>query len=98
MGSQQQFYVYIMTNRSGTLYTGLTNELKRRVCQHKQKSVEGFSKKYNIDRLLYFETFGDIRSAIAAEKTIKGRLRKKKIALINQTSPHWHDLSADWYD
>jgi putative endonuclease len=97
MASQQQFYVYIMTNRSGTLYTGMTNELKRRVCQHKQKSVEGFSKKYNIDRLLYFETFGDIHSAIAAEKTIKGWLRKKKIALISQTNPHWDDLSTDWY-
>jgi putative endonuclease len=87
-----------MTNRSGTLYTGLTNNLTKRVHQHKSGLVEGFTKKYNIDGLLYFETFSDIHSAIAREKTIKGWLRKRKIALINQSNSQWKDLSEDWYD
>ncbi len=87
-----------MTNRSGTLYIGLTNNLTKRVHQHKSGLVEGFTKKYNIKRLLYFETFSDIISAIAREKTIKGWLRKRKIDLINQSNPQWKDLSEDWYD
>ena len=96
MPRANQYYVYIMTNKSGTLYVGLTNNLKERVRQHKNKLVEGFTRKYNIDRLAYFETFSDINSAIAREKTIKGWLRKKKLNLINSINPHWRDLSEDW--
>jgi putative endonuclease len=98
MRADRQYYVYIMTNRSGTLYTGVTNNIKQRVHQHKNKLVEGFTKKYNITRLVYFETFSDVYSAIACEKTIKGWLRKKKIELINESNPDWRDLSEDWYD
>ena len=98
MQADNQYYVYIMTNKSGTLYVGMTDNIKKRVYDHKNKLVEGFTKKYNINKLIYFETFGDIYSAIAREKTIKGWLRKKKIELIRATNPSWTDLSQDWYD
>ena len=98
MGKENQYYVYIMTNKSETLYVGMTNNIKKRVYEHKNKIIDGFTKKYNIRRLLYFETFGDSNSAIAREKTIKGWLRKKKIELLSKTNPHWKDLSEDWYD
>jgi len=87
----------MMTNKSGTLYVGLTNNIRKRVHQHRTKLVDGFTTKYNIDRLLYYETFSDIHSAIAREKMIKGWLRKKKIELINTINPHLVDLSQDWY-
>jgi len=93
MPSQNQYYVYIMTNKSGTLYTGVTNNIKKRIDEHKNKLIEGFSKKYNITMLIYFETFGDINSAIAREKQIKGWLRNKKIDLINSVNPTWADLT-----
>jgi len=97
MQTGNQYYVYIMTNKSGTLYVGLTNNIKKRAFEHKNKLVESFTKKYNINRLLYFETFGDIYSAIAREKTIKGWLRKKKIELVRTSNPDWTDLSQDWH-
>jgi putative endonuclease len=93
-----EYYVYIMTNRSKTLYTGVTNNLIRRVNEHKKKVHPGFTSQYNIDRLVYFESCTDIRAAIAREKQIKGWLRVKKIALIESTNPEWRDLSLDWYD
>jgi putative endonuclease len=96
MKKDHQYYVYIMTNRSGTLYVGVTNKIKKRVLQHKNKLVEGFTKKYNINKLLYYETFSDIHSAIAREKSIKGWLRSKKIELIETMNPSWTDLSEDW--
>ena len=98
MQTNKQYYVYIMTNKSGTLYTGLTENLKKRIDQHKNKLVEGFIKKYNINKLLYFETFHDVYSAIDREKTIKGWVRRKKLDLIRTTNPDWTDLSQDWYD
>ena len=85
-----------MTNRSRTLYTGVTNDLVRRVYEHKQKLIEGFTKKYNITILVHYEATPDIRSAIAREKQIKGWLRSKKIALIESANPQWRDLSEDW--
>ena len=91
------YYVYIMTNKSGTLYTGVTNNLLRRVYEHKRKLVPGFTKKYKITRLAYFEVFRDVRMAIAREKRIKGWLRAKKIALIESLNPGWKDLSAQWF-
>jgi len=89
------YYVYIMTNESRTLYTGVTNDLTRRVYEHKHKLVPGFTSKYNITQLVYFETTSDIRAAIAREKQIKGWLRKKKIALIESVNPCWKDLSNE---
>ncbi len=97
MGKDHQYWVYIMANQSRTLYVGVTGNIKKRVYQHKQKLIDGFTRKYNIDRLVYFETFGDIHSAIAREKAIKGWLRAKKIDLIHANNPDWRDLSDGWY-
>ncbi|MDZ7359046.1 MAG: GIY-YIG nuclease family protein [candidate division KSB1 bacterium] len=89
----KQFYVYIMTNKNNTvIYTGVTNNLKRRVYEHKAKLVEGFTKKYNIDKLVYYEIFEDSYNAIAREKQIKGGSRQKKIDLINSVNKDWKDL------
>ena len=93
----KSYYVYIMTNRSKTLYTGVTNDLIRRVAEHKQKALPGFIQRYNIDRLAFFEETGDARDAIAREKQIKGWSRAKKIALIESINPEWKDLSEDWF-
>ena len=93
-----QYYVYIMTNRSGTLYTGVTNDLMRRVYEHRQKLVEGFTKRYNISKLVYYEETNSVESAIAREKQIKGWVRKKKVALIESMNPYWQDLSEGWYE
>ena len=86
-----------MTNKSGTLYTGITNNLERRIFEHKQHLVEGFTKKYNITKLVYYEKTNDVREAIAREKQIKGWLRQKKVDLIESLNPEWKDLSADWF-
>ncbi len=86
-------YVYIMTNKNNTvLYTGVTSDLKKRVWQHKEKLVEGFTKRYNADKLVYYEICPDIVSAIAREKQLKGGSRQKKIDLINSLNPEWRDL------
>ena len=87
-----QYYVYIMTNWSRTLYTGVTNDLVRRVYQHKQKLIAGFTARYNITRLAHYEVYGDVKLAIAREKQIKGWVRSKKIALIESQNPDWQDL------
>ncbi len=89
----KQYYVYIMTNAKHTsLYTGVTNDLKRRVWEHKEKFVEGFTKKYNIDMLIYYEVCEDIYSAISLEKQIKAGSRKNKIELVNNMNREWRDL------
>jgi putative endonuclease len=85
-----------MTNRSKTLYTGVTSNLMRRVYEHKSKLINGFTKKYNIDRLVYYEVTSEVTSAIAREKQVKGWLREKKIALIESANPQWRDLSEEW--
>jgi putative endonuclease len=92
------YYVYIMTNRSKTLYTGVTNDLERRVYGHKNKLIPGFTSKYNITQLVYYEETPDVREAIFREKQIKGWLRAKKIALIESVNPEWRDLSEDLYN
>jgi putative endonuclease len=94
MGS---YYVYIMTSRSDTLYTGVTNDLQRRVYEHKQKLLDGFTKKYNIDMLAYYENTDDVEAAIRREKQIKGWRRWKKIELIESMNPQWRDLSEGWF-
>jgi putative endonuclease len=90
-------YVYIMTNKSRTLYVGVTTVLERRVYEHKQKLIPGFTSKYNITKLVWFEEFPDIEQAIEGEKRLKGWLRSKKIALIESQNPNWKDLSQGWY-
>lgn len=95
--SQKHFYVYIMSSASGSLYTGMTNDLERRVYEHKQKLMPGFTASYNVTRLVYIETCDSPLDAIEREKQIKGWRRKKKLALIEQQNPRWLDLSADWF-
>ena len=91
------FYIYMMTSPSGTLYTGMTNDLLRRVYEHKHKMIEGFTKKYNVTRLVYFEETTNVQTALAREKEIKKWRRSKKIGLIKSLNPKWKDLSEDWY-
>ena len=98
MHGKHSYYVYIMTNPSHTvLYVGVTNNLKRRVHEHKHKLVEGFTSKYNVTYLVYYEETSDVRAAIAREKQIKGWVRARKVALIEASNPAWRDLSADWF-
>jgi len=92
-----EYYVYILTNRSGTLYVGVTNNLLRRLYEHKHKLIPGFTKRYKIDRLVYYEHTPDVRAAIAREKQIKPWRRGKKVALIESKNRDWHDLSAEWF-
>ncbi len=92
----RQYYVYIMTNKHNTvLYTGVTNDLKKRTWQHKEKLVEGFTQRYNVTKLVYYEAVEDIRAAIAREKQIKGGSRQKKLDLINSINSDWRDLYDD---
>ncbi len=93
---QEQFYIYIMTNQyNTTLYTGVTNDLKRRVMQHKQEVVEGFTKRYHVHKLVYYEITDSIKVAIAREKQIKAGSRQKKLDLINGLNKEWKDLADD---
>jgi putative endonuclease len=85
-----------MTNDSRTLYIGVTNNLERRVFEHKNFLIEGFTKRYKITKLVYFEETNDVLAAIEREKQLKGWLRRKKVALIESANPKWHDLSAEW--
>ncbi len=88
-----------MSNRKdGTIYTGMTNDLERRVIEHKKKLIDGFTKKYNLTNLVYFEDTNSALSAIEREKQIKGWLRSKKIKLIEEMNPEWKDLSDAWYE
>jgi putative endonuclease len=91
------YYVYIMSNKRGTLYTGITDDLERRIFQHKNKTLDGFTKKYNVNQLVYFDSTGDVASAIEREKQIKGMLRNKKIELIKSMNPNCIDLSEGWF-
>jgi len=88
------YYIYIMTNHSRTLYVGMTNNLCRRVTEHRDGVTGGFTRRYRINQLVYFEEYRDVRDAIQREKQIKAWRREKKIALIEQVNPHWDDLSV----
>ena len=95
---ERWFHFYIMASRSRNLYAGVTSKLEKRVWEHENKVFEGFTSHYNIIRLVYFERFGDIRSAIDREKQVKRWSRKKKLALIENLNPTWLDLSEGWYE
>ena len=89
----KQYCVYILTNKHNTvLYTGVTSDLKKRVYLHKHKLVEGFTKRYNVDKLVYFEVFNDPYNAISREKKIKAGSRQKKLDMVNGKNPEWRDL------
>lgn len=95
----KSYYVYIVTNKNNNvLYTGVTNDLQRRIYEHKNKIISGFTEKYNVNKLVYFEETSDIESAILREKQIKSGSRQKKVDLINSCNEEWADLSKDWYD
>ena len=97
MKRERTYHVYILTNKTRRFYTGVSGNLVKRIWEHKQKKIRGFTRRYNIDRLIYVEAFADIRLAIAREKQIKGWLRSKKIALIESMNPGWKDLSKGMY-
>ena len=97
--SISQFYIYILASqKNGTLYIGVTNNLERRVFEHKKKINQGFTSKYNVDKLVYFESFGFIKDAIKREKQVKKWNRQWKINLIEDDNKDWKDLAEDWYD
>ncbi|MBP1570308.1 MAG: GIY-YIG nuclease family protein [Oscillospiraceae bacterium] len=90
------YYVYILTNKNHTvLYTGVTSNIEKRIYEHKNKTAEGFTKRYNADIMVYCESFENVEEAIAAEKTIKGWKRYKKVNLIEKDNPGWNDLSLN---
>ena len=95
MCGTKTYAVYILASAAGTLYVGMTGDLRKRIWQHQNKLVEGFTRKYNITRLLYVETFGDALSAIAREKQVKAWRREKKVRLIDSCNPQWRDLSSE---
>ncbi len=98
MHSERKTYcVYIMGSLSGTLYIGITSNLHKRAFQHKFHKIEGFTDKYQVERLLYWESFDDVHKAIAREKQLKGWRRSKKVVLIEAINPHWLDLAREWY-
>ncbi|MCL5428715.1 MAG: GIY-YIG nuclease family protein [Chloroflexi bacterium] len=90
------YFVYILGNGKGALYVGVTNDLERRMYEHKMKMVKGFTSRYGLNQLLFMEEFTDIYQALDAEKKIKGWVRKKKLALIRTINPKFEDLSKDW--
>ena len=98
MQAPKIYFVYIMSNGSKTLYTGVTNSLVRRVREHKSGTCSCFASKYKLDRLVYFEQFEDVRNAIERERVIKDWLRVKKTGLIVSVNPAWRDLSLEWYE
>ena len=97
--NDHNYFVYIMTNKHNTVvYTGVTSNLEGRVYEHKQRDIPGFTRRYNVTKLLYYEHYDHIEEAITREKRIKGWLRDKKEELINRHNPGWKDLSIGWYE
>jgi len=94
----KQYYVYIVASKSRTLYVGVTNDLERRVYEHKKGLLPGFTSKYRASRLVYFESTENVESAIAREKQIKSWRREKKVTLIEANNATWEDLSAEWFE
>jgi putative endonuclease len=95
--SELKFTVYIASSRSRNLYIGVTKDIVRRLYEHKHKLIPGYTERYNIDRLVYFDQFGDINEAILREKQLKSWLRSRKVTLIEEMNPNWNDLSDGWY-
>jgi putative endonuclease len=94
---QKSYYVYILSSKSGTMYTGVTNDIERRMMEHKSGANDGFTRRYKIDSLVHYEEFEFVEDAIAREKEIKGWLREKKRVLIKANNPEWEDLAEGWY-
>ncbi|MBU1873216.1 GIY-YIG nuclease family protein [bacterium] len=96
MVEYKQYYVYILSNQNHRLYIGMTSNLNHRIYQHKNHLIDGFTKRYNIDQLVYFEITEDVWSALNREKQLKKWRREKKIHLIKAVNPEWNDLASDW--
>jgi putative endonuclease len=96
MPNDHRYFVCILSSWTQRLYVGVTNDLERRVAQHKRREMDGFTKKYNIDRLVYYEETSQVSDALALERHIKGWVRAHKIMLVQETNPTWQDLAADW--
>jgi putative endonuclease len=96
MREEKRYYVYIMASRSLTFYTGVTGDIYNRALQHRAGEIEGFTKKYNVNRLVYYETFKYVNTALAREKQIKAWTRAKRVALIKTMNPTWQDLTEGW--
>ncbi len=98
MPHQKSYYVYLLSNwNNNVLYIGVTNDLERRIHEHRHKLVPGFTEKYNVNKLVYYEQTSDVISAISREKELKKWRREKKNALVNGVNPEWKDLSLDWH-
>jgi putative endonuclease len=99
MKTNHQYFVYLLASKvRGTLYIGVTNDLQRRVYEHKKANLKSFTKKYGVNMLVYFETFQDVKEAIKREKNLKKWKRAWKIKLIENDNSNWNDLADDWYD
>jgi putative endonuclease len=98
MAKQHRYFVYILSSRTKRLYIGVTNDLVRRVAQHKRHDVEGFTSRYYIDQLVYYEETDDVHAALNREKQLKGWMRIRKLELVLDMNPEWRDLAADWSD
>jgi len=94
----RDYFVYMMASKTRTLCIGVTNDLERRVWEHKQKETPGFTQRYDVTMLGYEEGFGEVTDAIGREKELKGWRREKKVALLESMNSKWEDLAADWYD
>ena len=95
----KDYYIYILTNKTNTtLYIGVTNDLERRIFEHKNKIIKGFSSRYNLNKLVYFEVCSSIDDSIHREKQLKGWRRTRKEELINRQNPQWKDLAEPWYE
>jgi putative endonuclease len=92
----KSYFVYMVASRSRTLYIGFTNNLEERIYEHRDGLIEGFTKQYQCNRLVWFEVFRDVNAAIEREKQLKGWVRRKKIALLEKENPTWEDLSESW--
>jgi putative endonuclease len=96
MATSHRYFVYILSSRTKRLYIGVTNDLERRVAQHKRREVEGFTSRYNIDRLVYYEETNDVWAALNREKQLKGWVRIRKLELVSDLNPEWRDLATEW--
>ncbi len=94
--TKRDYWVYILSNQSRMLYVGVTNDLERRLAEHRARLTSGFAERYGLTRLVYFESTGDVQAAIAREKQLKSWVRRKKVALVHSVNPEWKDLSEDW--
>ena len=93
-----EYYVYILASHRGTLYTGVTNDLERRIYEHRHRLGSQFTRKYNVSKLVYYESTEDVLSAITRERQIKAWRRSKRVVLIESLNPYWKDLAEEWYD